>query len=447
VLGDSVSDVPATQYARSADGTRLAYQVIGEGPLDLVFMPGYGPVDLMWDEPGSIRVNKRLSRFSRTIFFDGRGSGSSEGNRLDGIIGDRFAEDVSAVLDAVGSEHAVLLCASGRGPGAIAFAATHPERVVALVLCNAFAHYVREAGYLWGIPARSLDRFVAQATSNWGTEAAVDILAPSHRRDDRFRSWWARNQRMNMVEQADVIRAMFEADARPFLASVQVPTLVLHREGNRVIRIGAGRYVADQIDGAKFVALPGDDHLFFAGDSDALLDEIEEFLTGSHQAAEGDVTLATILFTDIVESTSHAARLGPRPWSKLTDEHEAVVRAALQRHRGREIKTLGDGFLATFNGGASAVRCASEIVTGAKAVGLDVRAGLHTGEIERRGDDIAGLAVTIAQRVCDLAGPTQVLVSETLKGLLVGTAIRLSDHGTHTLKGVPDRWRLFAVAD
>jgi class 3 adenylate cyclase len=243
------------------------------------------------------------------------------------------------------------------------------------------------------------------------------------------------------------MRAGFEGDARPFLASVHVPTLVLHREGNRYIRIGAGRYIADHIDGAKFVALPGDDHLWFAGDSDALLDEVEEFLTGSHQAAEGDVTLATILFTDIVESTSHAARLGPRPWSKLTDEHDAVVRAALQRHRGREIKTLGDGFLATFNGGASAVRCASEIVTGAKAVGLDVRAGLHTGEIERRGDDIGGLAVTIAQRVCDLAGPTQVLVSETVKGLLVGTPIRLSDHGTHALKGVPDQWRLFAVAD
>jgi class 3 adenylate cyclase len=383
------------------------------------------------------------------IFFDGRGFGGSDGNPIDGIIGELCDEDVNAVLDAVGSECAVLLCVGARGPGAIAFAARHPERVVALVLCNAFAHYVRDADYPWGIPTRALDRFMAQVTSEWGTGSHVDVVAPSRSTDAWFRTWWARNQRLDVGgrEQAGLIRAGFEADARPFLASVHVPTLVLHRHGNRHIRIGAGRYVAEHIDGAQFVALPGDDHLLFAGDSDALMDEIEEFLTGSHQAAEGDVTLATILFTDIVESTSQAARLGPRAWSTLTDEHDAVVRAALQRHRGREVKTLGDGFVATFNGGASAVRCASEIVTGAKAMGLDLRAGLHTGEIERRGDDIAGLAVTIAQRVCALAGPTQILVSETVKALLVGTAIRLSDHGTHTLKGVPDQWRLFAVAD
>ncbi|MDQ6911236.1 MAG: adenylate/guanylate cyclase domain-containing protein [Actinomycetota bacterium] len=288
---------------------------------------------------------------------------------------------------------------------------------------------------------------MANIKTTWGTGTGVEILAPSRVGDDRFRQWQARTERLSLGPElmGEAVRAGWEFDVRSALPSLRVPTLVLHREGNRYINVGAGRYLGEHIDGAKYVELSGDDHLYFVGDVDALVDEIEEFLTGRHQAPEGDVELATILFTDIVDSTPHAARLGPRAWSKLTDDHDALVRNALQRHRGREIKTMVDGFLATFNGGAHAVRCAVEIVVGAKAMGLGLRAGLHTGEIELRGDDIAGLAVVVAKRVCDLAGPAQVLVSNTLKELLVGSGIVLSDHGVHVLKGVPDEWRLYGV--
>jgi class 3 adenylate cyclase len=323
----------------------------------------------------------------------------------------------------------------------------HPERVNALVLCNTYAHYVRHDDYPWGVPAQALDRFVANIKATWGTGTNVELLAPSRVGDDRFRQWQARTERLGLGPEqiGEAMRAGWELDVRSLLSEVRVPTLVLHRAGNRYINVGAGRYLGEHIAGATYVELSGDDHFFFVGDVDALFDEIEEFLTGRHQAPEGDVTLATILFTDVVDSTAQAAQLGPRHWSKLTDEHDALVRDALERHRGREVKTMGDGFLATFNSGAHAVRCALEIVVGAKALGVDVRAGLHTGEIALRGDDIAGLAVTIAKRVCDLAGPTQVLVSSTMKEVLVGSGISLADHGSYVLKGLPDQWRLYEV--
>jgi class 3 adenylate cyclase len=244
---------------------------------------------------------------------------------------------------------------------------------------------------------------------------------------------------------ADIVRAEFEGDVRPLLPSISVPTLVLHREGNRVIQLGAGRYLAEHIPNSKFVVLPGDDHLFFVGDTDALADEIEEFLTGARSGAEGDVVMAAVLFTDIVASTEHQARVGPREWSRLTDRHDTMVRAALARHRGHEVKTTGDGFLVTFDATGRALRCASDILAGAKDIGLELRAGVHTGEVEVRGDDIAGLAVTIAKRVCDLAGPSQVLVSEMVRGMMVGTGTQFRDKGERQLKGVPGTWRVFSV--
>jgi len=443
-----MSDAPLTQYARSADGTNLAYQVTGDGPLDVVFVPGLViPVDLMWDDPGLTRIRKRLSAFSRTIWFENRGWGSSEGNPVEPAGAELSSADLLAVLDTVGAERIALVGSSTGGQNAIDFSVSHPERVSALVLLNTYVHYVRDNEYPWGVPAPALDRVPANVKSTWGTGANLEVLAPSRFADERFRQWWARCQRLGVGSDqiGEMVRASFERDLRSLLPSIHVPTLVLHRQRDHYINVGAGRYLAEHIEGAKFVVLPGDDHVFFVGDIDALVDEIEEFLTGRHQAPEGDVTLATILFTDIVDSTLHATRLGPRAWSKLTDDHDALVRAALQRHVGREVKTMGDGFLATFNGGAHAVRCAAEIVVAAKAIGLDLRAGLHAGEIELRGDDIAGLAVTIAKRVCDLAGPTQVLVSYTMKELLVGSGIPLTDHGSHTLKGVPDQWHLFAA--
>jgi class 3 adenylate cyclase len=242
-----------------------------------------------------------------------------------------------------------------------------------------------------------------------------------------------------------MVRADLQQDVRPLLPSISVPTLVLHREGNRYIHLGAGRYLAEHIPEAKFVVLPGDDHAFFVGDTDALADEIEEFLTGARSGADADVLTMTILFTDIVASTEHQARVGRREWSRLTDRHDAMVRAALARYRGREVKTTGDGFLATFDATGRAIRCAADILAGAKDIGLDLRAGVHTGEVEVRGHDIAGMAVTIAKRVCDLAGPGQVLVSDTVRSNMVGTGIEFNDQGEHDLKGVPGSWRLYAV--
>ena len=443
-----VSDVPETRYVRAADGTKLAYQVIGNGPLDLVVLYDFMiPADLLWDDPGFVRVARRLGSFSRTLWCESRGTGASEGDFRQLRIGEVADGDLIAVLDAVGSDQVALIGAGSGGPAAIHFAATHPERVSAIVLVNTHAHYVREPDYPWGLPPRALEGLIGAARETWGTGAALELLAPSRIGDDRFRAWLSRGQRLAVGpnEMAEGLRANIERDVRPLLASVRAPTLVLHREGNRFIRLGAGRYLADHIRGARFVLLPGEDHTFFIGDSDPLVDEIEEFLTGRHQAPEGDLVLATVLFTDIVGSTEHSVTRGPRAWSMLTDEHDALVRSALQRHRGREVKTTGDGFLATFDGGSRAVRCATEIATQASALGIEVRAGLHTGEVEARGDDIAGLAVTIAKRICDLAGPRQVLVSGAMRELLVGSGIPLSDQGLYVLKGVPDEWRLFAV--
>jgi class 3 adenylate cyclase len=242
-----------------------------------------------------------------------------------------------------------------------------------------------------------------------------------------------------------MFRVAFEGDVRPLLSSVRVPTLVLHRAGNRLIQLGAGQYLAKHIPGAKLVVLPGDDHIFYVGDTDALVDEIEEFLTGARSGAEGEVMLAAVSFTDIVASTEHQARIGPREWSRLSDHHDAMVRTALAHYRGHEVKTTGDGFLATFEATGKALRCAAEVVACAKDIGLDMRAGVHTGEVEVRGDDLGGLAVTIAKRVCDLAGANQVLVSETVRGHMVGARIEFDDRGEHKLKGVPGTWRLYAV--
>jgi hypothetical protein len=300
------------------------------------------------------------------------------------------------------------------GARAIHFSVTHAERVSALVLVNTFAHYVRKDDYPWGIPSDSLDRMVGSYRATWGTAPKLEMLAPSRLGDERFRAWLARSERFSVGPDlvADLVRASTEQDIRPLLSSISVPTLLLHREGNRFIQLGAGRYLAEHIPNAKFVVLPGDDHLFFVGDTDALVDEMEEFLTGARSGADGDVRTMTVVFTDIVASTEHQSRVGSREWSRLTDRHDAMIRSALARHRGHEVKTTGDGFLATFDATGRALRCATEVLAGAKAIGLDLRAGVHTGEVEVRGNDIAGLAVTIAKRICDLAEPGQLLVSE-----------------------------------
>jgi class 3 adenylate cyclase/pimeloyl-ACP methyl ester carboxylesterase len=441
-----VTETPKTKYARSADGTNLAYQMSGDGPLELVFAPAPLPVDLLSDDPGFLRLRRRLETFSRTVWFDARGMGASEGDPRAALAGDISDADFTAVLDAVGFERAAL---AGVDPGLaeIHFSATRPERVSALVLVHSYAHYVRENDYPWGVPPEIIDQFVATVKEGWGTSTAVDFVAPSRSADQRFRDWYARVARFggSPNQFAEIVRASFEADLRSLLPSISCPTLVLHREDNRYIRLGASQYLAEHIPGAHLVVLPGADHLFFAGDTDALADEFEEFLTGSRSGSEGDVLTMTVLFTDIVSSTEQQARVGLRTWSRLTDHHDAMIRAALARHRGHEVKTIGDGFLATFDATGRALRCAADILSGADDIGLDLRAGVHTGEVEVRDNDIAGLAVTIAKRICDLAGPAQLLVSETVRANMVGTGVDFEDRGERELKGVPGIWRLFAV--
>jgi class 3 adenylate cyclase len=440
-----MSEAPETHVARSADGTSLIYQVSGDGPIDLVWL-GIGiPFELLWEAPGFLRIAKRLGRFSRSIWLTPRGWGASEGDPRDALDLTVSDADIVAVLDDLGAEQPGLVGWSTNGGRVIHFAATHVERVSALVLIDGCAHYVREPDYPWGYPRESLDQIAHSLKADWSTARDLETTAPNLVADQGFRDWWSRARRVTFGSDwyAEGWRVSLELDVRVFLSSVSAPTLVLHREGDRFIHVGAGRYLAEHIPGAKFVVLPGDEHLFFVGDTDALVDEIEEFLTGARTGAEGDVLTMTVLFTDVVASTEHQARVGPREWSRLTDRHDAMVRTALSRHQGHEVKTIGDGFLATFDATGRALRCAADIVAGAKDLGVELRAGVHAGEVEIRGDDIAGLPVTIAKRVCDLARPGQVLVSETVRGLMVGTGIAFVARGEQKLKGVPGTWRLY----
>jgi class 3 adenylate cyclase len=407
----------------------------------------YGIPEMYWDEPGYRRTLTRLASFGCLIMPDPRGLGASEGDARDRAPDEVSDADLMAVMDAAGAEQAVLIGHSFGGFYSIHFAAAHPERVDALILIDTFAHYVREDDYPWGFPRERLDDVTAFIERSWGTGAEFEIVAPSRMNDERLRALYERGRRSIFGPSVNAarIRRSLEYDGRGLLPSISCRTLVLHREGDRFIHLGAGRYLAEHIPGAKFVVLPGEDHLFFVGDTDALVDEIEEFLVGTRSGAEGDAVTATVVFTDIVASTEHQARVGPREWSRLTDQHEALVRDLLVRHRGREVKTTGDGFLATFDGTGRGLRCAAEMVKGAQGIGLELRAGVHSGEVELRGSDIAGLTVTIASRVCDLAGPGEVLVTRTVTDQVVGSGVEFDDRGKHELKGVPGTWRLFGI--
>ena len=391
-----------------------------------------------------MRVARRLSRFSRAVWYDGRGIGASGGDFADGMKDDIVDADLTAVLGALGSERAVLFGWNQGSATVIRHATAHPERVAALVLFDTYAHYVREDNYPWGVTREFLDQYSASATDRWATGAGLEFFAPSKAEDLAFRAWWARGHRLGVgVDQAAAsMRSGADRDVRALLPLVATPTLVLHRAGDRYVQVGAGRYLAQHIPGAKYIELTGADHPYFLGDTDALLDEVEEFLTGARQPPEGDLVTATILFTDIVGSTEQSARMGHRKWSALTDDHDSMVRATLHRHRGREIKTTGDGFLATFDATTRGVRAATEIVTGASGLGIRVRAGVHIGEVELRADDVVGLPVSITKRICDLAGPGEVLVSRTVGELAGGPDITFEDRGEYALKGVSGRWQL-----
>jgi class 3 adenylate cyclase len=442
-----VGDLVQTSTIRGADGTSLTYHVMGDGPLDLLWHGSGGPFELSLDDPGFMRTMKRLGAFSRVITFEPRGFGASGGSGTDSFVGDIADSDVVAVLQAVGAAQVALVGWSSVGSVMIHFAATHPQRVRALILIDSCAHYVREDDYPWGFPREKLGDVSAWLERAWGTATDIEVTAPSRIGDERFQAWWGRARRASYVANVygDNLLASLEFDVRHLLPTISVPTLVLHREGDRFIHLGAGRYVTEHIPGAKFVVLPGEDHLFFVGDTDSLLDEIEVFLTGSRVTADASMITTNVLFTDIVRSTELQARLGPREWSRLTDEHDAAVREVLLRHRGREVKSTGDGFLATFDAAARTLRCATEILSAAKRVGLDLRVGVHTGDVEIRGTDIGGLSVSIAKRVCDLAAPGDVLVTETVRSVVTGSGFGFTETGKYELKGVPGSWRLYRV--
>jgi len=437
-----------TRYAVSSDG-HVAYQVIGDGPRDLVFVPNWGSnVDVMWEEPSLAHFLRRLATFSRLLCFDKRGTGVSDPVTLDALPTlEQWMEDVRSVMNAVGSSRTVLLGDSEGGQMAMLFAATYPERVSALILTNTAARHLRDVDYPWGLPARSVEPFLQKMRELWGTGGLVELMAPSAAQDERFRRWYGRYERSSLPPRA--INAYYvsqlQRDLRSVLPTIQVPTLVLHRVGNRHMRVGHGRYLAEHIPGAKYVELPGDEQFFHSGDTEMMLGEIEEFLTGIRPAAEFDRVLSTVLFTDIVDSTEHAAVLGDRAWRALLDTHNDIVRRELGRHRGQEIKSSGDGFLATFDGPARAVRCAGAIIEAVHGLGLHVRCGVHTGEVEMMGDDIGGIAVHIASRIAALADGREVLVSRTVRDLVAGSNLHLEDRGAFALKGLSERMPLFAA--
>ena len=433
---------PETHYAKSGE-VRIAYQVVGDGPFDLIYVPGFvSNLDNGWDDPGFAHFFSRLAAFSRLILFDKRGTGLSDRDAQIPTLEQRM-DDVRAVMDAVGSTRAAVFGVSEGGVMAMLFAATYPERTRSLVLYGTYAHFPT-----WVLPTERLAAFIAGVEAGWGTGASVKVFAPEAGKDPQVQARWARFERLGASPSAVIAltRMNSEIDVRHVLPAIRVPTLVLHRTGDARVNVGAGRYIAEHIPNAKYVELPGIDHAIWVGESDSVVDEVEAFLTGTRSAHEADRVLATLLFTDIVDSTKRAAKLGDRRWRELLDQHNGVVRREIARFRGREIKTLGDGFIATFDGPARAVRCALAIAEGVRPLDIEIRSGVHTGEVEFKGDDVGGIAVHIAARVAALATGSQILVSRTVRDLVAGSGLSFSDRGMHALKGIPEELRLYAVA-
>jgi class 3 adenylate cyclase len=435
-----------THYADSG-GVSIAYQVHGDGPIDLVLVPGFvSHVELLADEPGVARFLRRLAGFSRLLVFDKRGQGLSDRTGRPPTL-EESMDDLRAVIEAAGFERPALFSVSEGGPMSTLYAATYPASASALILFGTFARMLRAADFPAGVEDEQLDRWGGVVQRDWGKAVALNVWAPSRVGDREFERWWARLLRQG-TSPAGAIALMDlyrEMDVRAILPAVDVPTLVLHRAGDRMVPVEQGRYLAEKIAGARLVELSGDDHLPFAGDLDPVLEEVEEFLVGSRGAGESERALATILFTDIVGSTERAAALGDRGWRQLLERHDAAVRRQLALHRGREVKTMGDGFLATFDGPARAIRCAAAVREEVFGLGIEVRAGIHTGEVELIGDDVGGMAVNIGARIGSLAGPGEVLVSSTVRELVVGSGLEFADRGVQTLKGAPGEWRLFAI--
>ena len=436
----------ATRYANS-DGVSIAYQVHGEGPLDLVFVPGFvSHVEVYWEQAMVARFFRRLASFSRLVLFDKRGQGLSDRPARPPTL-EESMDDLGAVMAAAGCERPAIFGISEGGPMSALFAASHPERVSSLILYGTFPRILEAPDYPQGVSGEELDALYELMKKEWGGPVAIDLWAPSLVGDLEFEGWWSRLLRQGTSPAGAIalIDLYRELDARDVLPTIGVPALVLHRRDDRVVSVGQGQYLAEKIPGARFVELSGADHFAMVGDQDALLDEVEEFLLGTRRAREPERALATVLFTDIVGSTERAAGLGDRRWRDLLERHDALVRRQLDLHRGREVKTMGDGFLATFDRPTRAIRCACAIRDELPGIGIEVRAGIHTGEVELIGDDVGGMAVNIGARIGALADGGEVRVSSTVKELVVGSGLEFAERGAHTLKGAPGEWHLFAV--
>jgi class 3 adenylate cyclase len=436
---------PETHYVE-VNGSLVGYQVVGEGPIDLVAANGLGQhIDLAWDVAPAAALIRDLATISRYMYFDRRGTGVSDPiSRDTPPTWEDWAEDVRAVLDAVGSQRAAVMAGLDTGAMAILFAATQPERVSKLVLVNTSARALRDDDYPFGMSPADMDEVVALVERGWGTSEFARMSMPSWANDEELCRLGARMVRASVSPRsaaAQLDHMNRNVDVRSVLSLIQAPTLVIHSKDYSLLPIEHGRYLAEHIPGARLVELPGGDVMPY----DQLFDEVAEFVTGERPAAPVDRILATVLFTDIVGSTARAASVGDQRWRSLLDAHDRAVREQLRRFAGNEIKTTGDGFVATFDGPARAIRCAREIAEATHDVGIDVRVGLHTGECDVRGDDLAGLAVHIAARVAAAAEADEVLVSSTVRDLVAGSGLAFKDRGEHDLKGVPGTWRLFAA--
>lgn len=439
--------LPTTHYAKSG-GVNIAYQTVGSGPRDLVLVPGWvSNLDVFWEEPGLARMLERLASFSRLILFDKRGTGLSD-RVTDMPSLEVRMDDVRAVMDAAGSQQAALFGYSEGGAMCALFAATYPSRASALIMGGAFARRIQAPDYPWGRTREQSLAFAEEVERDWGGPLGIEQRWPSQAQDERCRQWWARWLRSSAspAAAAAVLRMNMDIDIRQVLPAVRVPTLLLHSRNDLVIDFGASQYMSQHITGAKLVELHGIDHIPWGCDRDIILDEIEEFLTGTRFGGEPERLLVTVMFTDIVKSTERAAFLGDRGWHDLLESHHTLVRRELERFRGREIDTAGDGFLATFDGPARAVRCACAISREVRALGIEIRAGLHTGECEVIDGKVGGIAVHTGARVATHAQTGEVLVSSTVKDLVAGSGLSFQDRGIQRLKGVPDEWQLFAVA-
>ena len=438
---------PETRYARSGD-VHIAYQVFGEGELDVVLVNGFVThVELVWESEMFARALEGLASFARVITFDRRGSGLSDPVAEAPGLEQRM-DDVRAVMDAAGSERAALIGISEGVPMSILFAATYPDRVQALVCCGGLARSTQDVDYPWAAPAEALlESGLEFVIPHWGEGAMIDLAAPSQADNPESRAFFARMERASASPGMLVALAqMFlELDVRDVVPTVHAPTLILHRRHDRLVNVRHSRWLAEHMPNARLVEIPGDDHILWTQHPEVAFAEIQEFLTGTRYAPEPERILATVVFTDIVDSTRTAAELGDRRWREALERHQRTVRSALDRFDGHEVKTIGDGFLATFDGPARAIRCAQAILDSSEELGVHVRAGVHTGECEVMGEDIGGIAVHIAARVSSLAGPNEVLVSRTVKDLVAGSGIEFSERGAHTLKGVPDIWQLYAA--